>query len=95
MSTAEAMTVFAVMTAGLFPLIHVGRPWFAYWLMPYPNERALWPNFKSPIRLSTIMGLTRSLGRTSRRWIHYLAPGFDGGSETLTVDIFSCLGMAA
>lgn len=46
---AEAMTVFAVMTAGLFPIIHVGRPWYAYWLMPYPNERALWPNFKSPL----------------------------------------------
>ena len=46
---AEAMTVFAVLTAGLFPLIHVGRPWFAYWLMPYPNERALWPNFRSPL----------------------------------------------
>lgn len=46
---AEAMTVFAVMTAGLFPIIHVGRPWFAYWLMPYPNERALWPNFRSPL----------------------------------------------
>ena len=46
---AEAMTVFAVMTAGLFPLIHVGRPWLAYWLMPYPNERALWPNFRSPL----------------------------------------------
>jgi Ni/Fe-hydrogenase subunit HybB-like protein len=46
---AEAMTVFAVMTAGLFPIIHIGRPWFAYWLMPIPNERALWPNFKSPL----------------------------------------------
>ncbi|MDZ4785600.1 MAG: NrfD/PsrC family molybdoenzyme membrane anchor subunit [bacterium] len=46
---AEAMTVFAVLTAGLFPLIHVGRPWFAYWLLPYPNERALWPNFRSPL----------------------------------------------
>jgi molybdopterin-containing oxidoreductase family membrane subunit len=46
---AEAMTVFAVMTAGLFPLIHVGRPWFAYWLLPYPNQRALWPNFRSPL----------------------------------------------
>ena len=46
---AEAMTVFAVMTAGLFPIIHVGRPWLAYWLMPYPNERALWPNFRSPL----------------------------------------------
>ena len=46
---AEAMTVFAVMTAGLFPLIHAGRMWFAYWLMPYPNQRYLWPNFKSPL----------------------------------------------
>src|SRR5438034_3377356 len=46
---AEAMTVFAVLTAGLFPLIHVGRMWFAYWLMPYPNQRFLWPNFKSPL----------------------------------------------
>jgi Ni/Fe-hydrogenase subunit HybB-like protein len=46
---AEAMTVFAVMTAGLFPAIHAGRVWFAYWLMPYPNQRYLWPNFKSPL----------------------------------------------
>ena len=38
---AEAMTVFAVMTAGLFPLIHAGRMWFAYWLLPYPNQRYL------------------------------------------------------
>ena len=45
---AEAMTVFAVMTAGLFPLIHVGRVWHAYWLVPYPNSRFLWPNFRSP-----------------------------------------------
>jgi molybdopterin-containing oxidoreductase family membrane subunit len=43
------MTVFAVMTAGLFPLVHVGRMWFAYWLLPYPNQRYLWPNFKSPL----------------------------------------------
>lgn len=47
--TAEAMTVFAVMTAGLFPLIHIGRQWYFYWLLPYPNERGLWPNFKSPL----------------------------------------------
>jgi len=46
---AEAMTVFAVMTAGLFPLIHVGRVWYAYWLIPYPNQRLLWVNFKSPL----------------------------------------------
>ena len=46
---AEAMTVFAVMTAGLFPIIHLGRAWHAYWLFPYPNERLLWPNFRSPL----------------------------------------------
>jgi molybdopterin-containing oxidoreductase family membrane subunit len=47
--SAEAMTVFAVATAGLFPLIHLGRVWRAYWLLPYPNQRGLWPNFKSPL----------------------------------------------
>ena len=46
---AEAMTIFAVMTAGLFPMIHAGRMWFAYFLLPYPNQRYLWPNFKSPL----------------------------------------------
>jgi len=46
---AEGMTVFAVMTAGLFPLIHLGRPWYAFWLIPYPNQRMLWVNFKSPL----------------------------------------------
>ena len=45
----EAMTVFAVMTAGLFPIIHIGRQWIFYWLLPYPNQRYLWPNFKSPL----------------------------------------------
>ncbi len=47
---AEAMTIFAVMCAGIFPLIHVGRPWFAFWLFPYPNQRGpLWVNFRSPL----------------------------------------------
>ena len=46
---AEAMTIFAVMTAGLFPIVHVGRLWFVYYLFPYPNQRGLWPNFKSPL----------------------------------------------
>jgi len=46
---AEAMTVFAVMTAGLFPIIHLGRPWLFYWLIPYPNQRQIWPNFRSPL----------------------------------------------
>ncbi len=46
---AEAMTIFAVMCAGLFPGIHVGRPWLAYWLFPYPNQMAMWPQFRSPL----------------------------------------------
>ena len=47
--SAEAMTIFAVMTAGLFPLIHVGRAWLAWWLIPFPNQRELWVNFRSPL----------------------------------------------
>ena len=46
---AEAMTLFAVMCAGLFPLLHLGRPWLFYWLMPYPNTMTTWPNFRSPL----------------------------------------------
>ncbi len=47
--SAEAMTIFAVMTAGLFPIIHAGRPWKIYWLFPYPTQREIWPNFFSPL----------------------------------------------
>jgi Ni/Fe-hydrogenase subunit HybB-like protein len=46
---AEAMTLFAVACAGLFPLLHMGRPWLAYWLLPYPNTMALWPQWRSPL----------------------------------------------
>jgi molybdopterin-containing oxidoreductase family membrane subunit len=46
---AEAMTLFAVACAGLFPLLHMGRPWFAYWMTPYPSTMGLWPNFRSPL----------------------------------------------
>jgi len=46
---AEGMTIFAVMTAGIFPLIHVGRPWLAGYLFPYPNQHNLWVNFTSPL----------------------------------------------
>ena len=47
--SAEAMTIFAVMCAGMFPLLHVGRTLLAYWLFPYPNQRHLWVNFRSPL----------------------------------------------
>jgi molybdopterin-containing oxidoreductase family membrane subunit len=46
---AEAMTLFAVACAGLFPLVHTGRPWLAYWLFPYPNTMGVWPQFRSPL----------------------------------------------
>ena len=46
---AEAMTLFAVVQAGLFPLLHLGRPWVAYWLIPYPSTMRLWPQFKSSL----------------------------------------------
>ncbi len=46
---AEAMTIFAVVCAGMFPLIHVGRPWLGYWLFPYPNTMNIWPQFRSPL----------------------------------------------
>jgi len=46
---SEAMTIFAVMAAGIFPAIHVGRIWVIYWVFPLPNQMAMWPNFKSPL----------------------------------------------
>ncbi len=46
---AEAMTLFAVACAGMYPLLHLGRPWLAYWLFPYPNTMSLWPQFRSPL----------------------------------------------
>jgi Ni/Fe-hydrogenase subunit HybB-like protein len=46
---AEAMTLFAVACAGMFPLLHMGRPWLFYWMMPYPNKMYLWQQFRSPL----------------------------------------------
>src|ERR1051326_1809888 len=46
---AEAMTLFAVACAGMFPILHLGRPWLFYWLFPYPNTMTYWPNFRSPL----------------------------------------------
>jgi molybdopterin-containing oxidoreductase family membrane subunit len=46
---AEAMTLFAVMCAGLFPLLHAGRPWYGFWMFPYPSVMGIWPQFRSPL----------------------------------------------
>ncbi|HUH05240.1 MAG TPA: NrfD/PsrC family molybdoenzyme membrane anchor subunit, partial [Kofleriaceae bacterium] len=47
--SAEAMTIFAVACAGIFPIIHTGRPWMAYFLLPIPNDMVMWPQFRSPL----------------------------------------------
>jgi molybdopterin-containing oxidoreductase family membrane subunit len=46
---AEVITAFALMIGGLFPIIHLGRPWLFFWLLPYPNRRLIWPNVRSPL----------------------------------------------
>ena len=46
---AEVITAFALMIGAMFPIIHLGRPWLFFWLVPYPNQRLIWPNFRSPL----------------------------------------------
>src|SRR5207245_10234085 len=46
---AEAMTIFAVMCAGIFPVFHIGRVWLGWWLLPLPNSNSIWPQFRSPL----------------------------------------------
>lgn len=76
--TAEAMTIFAVMTAGLFPLIHVGRPWFVFWIFPYPNERGpIWPNFNSPL-FWDVFAISTYFTISAVFWYMGLVPDFAG-----------------
>jgi len=59
---AEAMTAFALMMAGLFPLIHLGRVWKFYWMIPAPNNRLMWPNFQSPLMWDMVAIFTYLIG---------------------------------
>jgi Ni/Fe-hydrogenase subunit HybB-like protein len=61
---AEAMTAFALLMAGLYPLIHLGRVWKFYWMIPYPNNRFLWPNFQSPLMWDLVAIFTYLIGST-------------------------------
>jgi len=70
---AEAMTVFAVLTAGLFPLIHLGRVWLVYWILPYPNQRDLWPNFQSPL-VFDVIAISTYLTVSALFWYTGLVP---------------------
>ena len=72
--SAEAMTLFAVMCAGIFPLIHMGRTWLAYWMVPYPNTRgSLWLNFKSPL-LWDVFAISTYLAISAVFWYVGLIP---------------------
>jgi molybdopterin-containing oxidoreductase family membrane subunit len=72
---AEGMTIFAVMTAGLFPLIHVGRPWLDGYLFPYPNQNTLWVNFTSPL-LWDVFAVSTYLTVSTIFWYVGLIPDF-------------------
>ncbi len=72
---AEGMTIFAVMTAGLFPLIHVGRPWLAAYLFPYPNQHSIWVNFDSPL-LWDVFAVSTYLTVSLIFWYVGLIPDF-------------------
>jgi molybdopterin-containing oxidoreductase family membrane subunit len=67
------MTVFAVMTAGLFPLIHLGRVWVVYFILPYPNTAHLWPNFRSPL-VFDVVAITTYLTISVLFWYLGLIP---------------------
>jgi molybdopterin-containing oxidoreductase family membrane subunit len=83
---AETMTIAAIMTALLFPIIHLGRPWRVYWLIPYPNERGLWINFSSPLIWDAVAIGTYFVVSVLFWWLH-LVPDFatlrdhDGGGR--------------
>ena len=73
---AEAMTIFAVLCAGLFPVIHMGRVWLAFFIMPYPNTRGpLWPNFNSPL-LWDVFAISTYLTVSLLFWYTGLVPDF-------------------
>jgi len=70
---AETMTVFAVCTAGLFPFIHLGRVWMVYYMLPFPNQRTLWPNFQSPLMFD-VVAISTYLTVSSLFWYTGMLP---------------------
>jgi molybdopterin-containing oxidoreductase family membrane subunit len=70
---AETMTVFAVLTAGLFPFVHLGRVWAVYYMLPYPNQRTLWPNFQSPLMFD-VVAISTYLTVSSLFWYTGMLP---------------------
>ncbi len=80
---AEAMTLFAVMCAGMFPVLHTGRPWLAFWMLPYPNTMGLWPQFRSPL-LWDVFAVSTYLTISAVFWFVGLLPDLATLRDTST-----------
>ncbi len=78
---AEAMTLFAVACAGIFPALHTGRPWVDYWLFPYPNTMGVWPNFRSPL-MWDVFAITTYATVSLLFWFMGLIPDFGSLRDT-------------
>jgi len=93
---AEAMTIFAVANAGLFPIIHTGRPWLAYWLYPYPSMLNLWPQFRSPL-VWDVFAITTYVTISLLFWYLGLIPDFatlrDAADNKLVRRIYGILAL--
>src|SRR5216117_477566 len=72
---AEAMTLFAVAQAGMYPIMHLGRPWLAYWLFPYPNTMGIWPQFRSPL-MWDVFAVSTYATVSALSWFVGLIPDF-------------------
>jgi molybdopterin-containing oxidoreductase family membrane subunit len=72
---AESMTIFAVMCAGMYPLLHLGRPWLFYWLFPYPNVMRMWPQFRSPL-MWDVFAVSTYFSVSLLFWFTGLVPDF-------------------
>ncbi|HEX8476089.1 MAG TPA: NrfD/PsrC family molybdoenzyme membrane anchor subunit [Pyrinomonadaceae bacterium] len=93
---AEAMTLFAVACAGLFPLLHTGRPWLAYWLFPYPNTMGMWPQFRSPL-MWDVFAVSTYASVSALFWFVGLIPDFatlrDRARNKFTQILFGALAL--
>ena len=95
--SAEAMTIFAVMCAAMFPLIHTGRPWLAaYWLLPYPNSMDIWPQFRSPL-IWDVFAVSTYFSVSLVFWTLGMIPDFasfrDRAKNRITQIVFGVLAM--
>ena len=87
---AEAMTIFAVVCAGMFPLIHVGRPWLGYWLFPYPNTMNVWPQFRSPL-LWDVFAVSTYATISVVFWYIGMIPDFGTLRDRATIEAWAVL----